>query len=206
LPPRFYARGAEAVARDLLGKVLVRSLDGTVRRARLVETEAYVGPHDLAAHSSKGRTARNEAMWGPAGRAYVYFVYGMHWMLNVVTGAAPKQGGGEAVLLRAAEPRDGWRADLSGPARLARAFGVTRSDDHADLVKGPLRILDGPAPGEVRVDRRIGVGYAGDWARAELRFLDAASPHVSKPARRRLATGSREVSLGANRDRKRLTL
>jgi DNA-3-methyladenine glycosylase len=180
LPPSFYARDAATVARDLVGKVLVREVDGTLRRARIVETEAYLGPHDLAAHSSRGRTARNAAMWGPPGRAYVYFVYGMHWMANVVTGARRKADRGQAVLLRAAEPLDGWAADLSGPARLAKAFGVTRADDHGDLARGPLRIVDGPAPPAIATDRRIGVDYAGDWAHAELRFLDPESPHVSR--------------------------
>ena len=179
LPRRFYARGAELVARDLLGKVLQREVDGTVRRARIVEAEAYVGPHDLAAHSSKGRTARNEAMWGPPGHAYVYFVYGMHWMMNVVCAG---EGDPQAVLLRAAEPLDSWQARLSGPALLADAFGVTRADDGADLVRGDLRILDGPAPRDIHVDRRVGVDYAGPWAEAQLRFWDANSSHVSRPA------------------------
>lgn len=180
LPPLFYAREAAVVARDLLGKVLVHEVHGTLRRARIVEAEAYVGPHDLAAHSAKGRTARNAAMWGPPGRAYVYFVYGMHWMLNVVTGPRTVAKRGQAVLLRAAEPLDGWNADLSGPARLAKAFGITRAHDHGDLCRGPLRIVDGPAPAAIVADRRIGVDYAGDWAHAELRFLDAESLHVSR--------------------------
>jgi DNA-3-methyladenine glycosylase len=184
LPRAFYARDAEAVARDLLGKVLVlRAADGPPRRARITETEAYVGEHDLASHSSKGRTARNEAMFGPPGRAYVYLIYGMHHCLNVVTG---KAGEGQAVLLRAAEPLDGWEADLRGPGRLARAFGLTREHDKADLVRGALRVHDGPAPARVEATARIGVDYAEDWAHAPLRFHDASSPHVSRrPAARR---------------------
>jgi DNA-3-methyladenine glycosylase len=177
LPRSFYARDAAAVARDLLGKVLVlRREDGSRLRARITETEAYVGPHDLASHSRAGRTRRNAAMFGPPGRAYVYLIYGMHHCLNVVTG----RGEGQAVLLRAAEPLDGWEADLRGPGRLARAFGLTRLHDHADLVRGPLRLEDGPAPGQVEATARIGVDYAGDWAGRPLRFHDAGSRHVSR--------------------------
>ena len=184
LPRAFYARDAETVARELLGKVLVRRVaddpadeQRSVRRARITETEAYVGEHDLASHSSKGRTARNEAMFGPPGRAYVYLVYGMHHCLNVVTGKADE---GQAVLLRAAEPLDGWDADLRGPGRLARAFGLTREQDKADLVRGEVRIHDGPPPARIEESARIGVDYAEDWAHTPLRFHDAASPHVSK--------------------------
>ena len=177
LPSSFYARDAATVARGLLGCVLVRRVDGRLRRARLTETEAYVGPHDLASHSSKGRTRRNAAMFGPPGRAYVYLVYGMHHCLNVVTG---EDGDGQAVLLRAAEPLDGWDADLRGPGRLARGFGVTRADDGLDLVRGPLRLHGGPGPDRVEATARIGVDYAEEWAHAPLRFHDAASRHVSR--------------------------
>ena len=97
LPVSFYRRPAEEVARDLVGTILVRG----DRRARIVETEAYVGEHDLACHASRGRTNRTQIMFGPAGHAYVYFIYGMHWCLNVVCGAADEGG---AVLLRAGEP------------------------------------------------------------------------------------------------------
>jgi DNA-3-methyladenine glycosylase len=115
-------------------------------------------------------------MFGPPGRAYVYLVYGMHHCLNVVTGDRE----GQAVLLRAAEPLDGWDADLRGPGRLARAFGLTREHDSADLVTGPLRLEDGPAPDRVEASARIGVDYAGEWAGRPLRFHDASSPHVSR--------------------------
>ncbi len=169
LPRRFYARGAATVARELLGKVLVRDGEGGVRRrARITETEAYVGSHDLASHSRHGKTARNATMFGPAGHLYVYFVYGMHHCANVVTG---DDGVGEAVLLRAAEPLDGWHARLGGPALLAKAFGITRADDGADLLEGPFTVEDGPAPRRVQRTARIGVGYAQDWAHRPLRFL-----------------------------------
>lgn len=179
LPRRFYARDAATVARDLLGKVLVREVDGVRRRASLTETEAYVGSHDLASHSRHGPTARNRTMFGPPGHAYVYFVYGVHHCLNAVTG---EEGQGEAVLVRAAEPLDGWDVRLAGPGLLARAFAVTRADDGLDLTKGPLRILDGPAPASIAASARIGVGYAGDWAHRPLRFVAA---HGTAPGRDR---------------------
>jgi DNA-3-methyladenine glycosylase len=188
LPRRFYARDAATVARDLLGKVLVRDVDGVRRRAAITETEAYVGSHDLASHSRHGVTARNRAMFGPAGHAYVYFVYGVHHCLNAVTG---KEGDGEAVLLRAAQPLDGWDARMSGPGLLARAFGVTRADDGADLTRGPLRILDGPAPPRVVESARIGVGYAGDWAHRPLRFVAHAPPRAQPRNPRKPGTVTR---------------
>lgn len=179
LPRSFYARDAETVGRALLGCVLVRTVDGVRRRARITETEAYLGPHDLASHSSKGRTARNATMWGPPGRTYVYLIYGMHHCLNVVTGSGTKDRG-QAVLLRAAEPLDGWAADLRGPGRLARAFGVTRADDGLDLVRGPLRLQGGEPPASVEATARIGIDYAGDWVGRPLRFTDSGSAHVSR--------------------------
>lgn len=189
LPRSFYARDAATVARALLGCILVqRGPDGRARRAWITETEAYVGTHDLASHSSKGRTRRNATMFGPPGRAYVYLVYGMHHCLNVVTGTG-EDDAGQAVLLRAAEPLGDWPegTNLRGPGRLARAFGLTLADDGADLVRGPgrLRIHAGRGPEAVEATARIGVDYAADWAAAPLRFTDAASPHVSRrPASR----------------------
>ncbi|MEA3190788.1 MAG: DNA-3-methyladenine glycosylase [Thermoplasmata archaeon] len=181
LPRSFYARGADVVARELLGTILVRRTPDGLRRARLVETEAYVGPHDLASHARFGRTARNSVMWGPPGRAYVYFVYGMHNMLNVV--CAP-EGDAQAVLLRAAEPLYGWTARLNGPGLLARGFGVTRADDGADLVRGgDLWLEPGAAPARIVADRRVGIDFAGPWAHEHLRFLDPASPSISRHPR-----------------------
>src|SRR5437667_7800082 len=110
----FYNRPAIDVARDLIGKILVRRTRGKELRARIVETEAYIGEHDLACHASRGRTNRTEVMFGRAGHAYVYFIYGMHWMLNIV---ASKPGDAQAVLVRAAEPLDGWDVNLAGPGR-----------------------------------------------------------------------------------------
>jgi len=184
----FFARPAEVVAPDLLGAVLVRRRGDRWQAARLVETEAYVGPHDLACHASRGRTARTAVMFGPAGHAYVYLIYGMWELLNVVTGP---EGHAEAVLLRAAEPLSGplrpprGPASLSGPGRLSRALGITRALDGHDLCapadgeRPPLYLAAGPPPASVAITRRVGVEGAGDWAGAPLRFLDAGSPSVS---------------------------
>jgi DNA-3-methyladenine glycosylase len=196
LPRRFYARDAATVARDLLGKVLVRDLGGVRRRARITEAEAYVGSHDLASHSRHGMTARNRTMFGPPGHAYVYFVYGVHHCLNAVTGA---EGDGEAVLLRAAQPLDGWDARMSGPGLLGRAFGVTRADDGLDLTKGPLRILDGPPPAAIDVTARIGVAYAGDWAHRPLRFLTTRADEPRNPRNPRKRVSGRSVDSVARR-------
>jgi DNA-3-methyladenine glycosylase len=179
LPRSFYKRGAVEVARGLLGCVLVRRLPGgTVRRARIVETEAYVGEHDLASHARAGRTARTATMYGPPGHAYVYLVYGIHHMLNVV---CAEHGDPQAVLVRAAEPLDGWDARLGGPGLVAAALRLDRSDDGADLTKGALTIEAGTPPARVGVGPRVGVAYAGSWAAEHLRFADLGSPHVSRP-------------------------
>src|SRR5687767_638658 len=179
----FYRRPATDLARALLGKVLVHRVDGREFAARIVETEAYVGPHDLACHASKGRTKRTEVMFGPPGFSYVYLIYGMYPMLNIVSG---KRGDAEAVLIRAAEPLDGWRADLSGPGKLCREMGITLADNALDLTKsGKLFLLDGgnrpaPPPPRIATSKRVGVDYAGEWKDALLRFYDADSTAVSK--------------------------
>src|SRR4051794_11943054 len=179
LPRWFYRRPADVLASDLIGKILVHHVGRQVLRARIVETEAYVGEHDLAAHSSKGRTARTEIMFGEAGYAYVYFIYGMYDMLNIV---ASKIDDAQAVLIRAAEPLDGWDANLSGPGKLCRAMKITRThDDGRDLLGGKLYLLDNPSDtSTIARSRRINVDYAKDWLHAELRFYDANSAAVTK--------------------------
>ena len=173
----FYARDAEIVARELLGTILVHRAAAQERRARIVETEAYVGAHDLACHASKGRTQRTDVMFGQAGHAYVYFIYGMYDMLNVVTG---KLHDAQAVLIRAAEALDGWNADLSGPGKLCRAMGITRRMNGADLLGDTLFFCAADAPvGKVGVSARIGVDYAKEWKDKPLRFFDLQSPAVS---------------------------
>jgi len=176
----FYAREAELLAHDLIGTILVHRIDGQERRGRIVETEAYVGCHDLACHAAKGRTARTEVMFGEAGHAYVYLIYGIHDMLNIVSG---QPGVAQAVLVRAAEPLDGWEANLSGPGNLAKGFGITRRHNGVDMTGDELFILksrDEKPPRIVRT-RRIGVDYAKEWKDAPLRFIDADSPAVSRP-------------------------
>src|ERR1700733_11301897 len=171
LTQSFFQRPAEDVARALIGKILVRRVHGKLFRARLIETEAYLGPGDLASHASKGRTPRTEVLFGPPGRAYVYLIYGLHEMLNVVAGAA---GQGQAVLIRAALPLDGWQADLSGPGRLTRAVQLTRLQNGLDLTGPQLCFLDNPGyQAAVQSAKRIGIDYALQWKDAPLRFVDA---------------------------------
>jgi DNA-3-methyladenine glycosylase len=175
---RFFERPAIELAPDLIGQILVRRHRGRTRRARIVETEAYVGPHDLACHASKGRTRRTEVMFGQGGHAYVYFIYGMYEMLNIV---ASTPGDAQAVLIRAAEPLDGWQADLSGPGKLTRAFGITRADNGLDLTGTKMFLVDdGARRPRIATTRRIGVDYAGEWKDADLRFIDASSTAVSR--------------------------
>jgi len=177
----FYRRHAEELARELVGKILVRRIDKTEMRVRIVETEAYVGAHDLACHASKGRTARTEIMFGPAGFAYVYLIYGMHDMLNIVSGPVDDA---QAVLIRAAEPLDGLSLDLSGPGKLTRALRITRADNGLDLTGDRLFLMDdNVSRPRLLCTPRIGVDYAGEWKDAPLRFFDADSRAVSKRAR-----------------------
>lgn len=167
----FFARPAPEVARDLVGKLLVRSDDGIV--ARLVETEAYMSG-DPASHAYRSRTARNAPLFGPPGHAYVYFNYGMHWCLNVSTG---EDGVGEGCLLRAAEPLEGLevirarrggvaeRDLLRGPGRLGQAYGLDGSWSGRDLCeRGPLGLADDRTRPEVTAGPRVGVSRAADVA------------------------------------------
>lgn len=183
LPHSFYNRPADVVARALLGKYLVR-VDGTTRRVgRIVETEAYMGPHDLASHSSRGRTARTEVMFGPPGRAYVYLIYGMYWCMNAVVQPAGKAA---AVLLRALEPIENLQGRTQGPGLLCRAMGIDKALHGRDLTSPDFFISDPPENARFRLVRttRVGVDYAGDWAHRDLRFFIRGNPFVSKPAAR----------------------
>jgi DNA-3-methyladenine glycosylase len=161
----------------LIGTILVHRVRGKEYRARIVETEAYLGPNDLASHSSKGMTKRTEVMFGPAGHAYVYLIYGMYNMLNIVAG---KTGKAQAVLIRAAEPLDEWQADLSGPGKLTRALKIMRYYHSMDLCGDRLYLLSGSRIRlRIKRSKRIGVEYAKEWKDKLLRFYDADSPAVS---------------------------
>jgi DNA-3-methyladenine glycosylase len=174
----FYELSAIDLARSLLGCIFVRRVSGVVRRARIVEAEAYLGPKDLASHSSKGRTGRTEVMFGPPGHAYVYFIYGMHFMFNVVSGV---EGEAHAVLIRAAEPLDGWDAVLTGPGLFARAFEIARPDNGIDLTRGDtFFVADDGYVRRIVKSKRVGVDYAGRWKDRLLRFVDAKNPVAKK--------------------------
>jgi DNA-3-methyladenine glycosylase len=181
----FYDRPAVVVAREMLGQVLVHQVKDVRRAVRVVETEAYAGPHDLACHASKGRTPRAEVLFGPPGRAYVYFVYGMHHCFNVVV---EPEGVGAAVLIRGVEPLEGLPAGVrtDGPAKLCRALGITLRDNRTSLVgEGHLWLESAPVPSRRAIARgpRIGVDYAGIWARKPYRFWVRGSSGVSRGPR-----------------------
>jgi DNA-3-methyladenine glycosylase len=179
LPRDFYDREPIAVARDLLGKYLVRMLDGIRQVGKIVEVEAYLGPHDQAAHSARGRTARNEVMFGPPGHAYVYMIYGMHYCMNVVT---EPEGQASAVLLRALQPIENIAAKCSGPALLCKAMQIDKRMNGQDLVSDSLFVAAPHVPERFSIVRRprIGVDYAGIWATRLLRFCVKGSPFLSK--------------------------
>jgi DNA-3-methyladenine glycosylase len=188
LPPGFFAREVDEVARHLLGIRILSTVGGARVQGVVVETEAYRGPDDPASHAATrtGVTDRNRAMFGPPGRAYVYRSYGIHWCLNVVTGG---EGRPQAVLLRGAEildgrgtarSRRGGRAPLAaGPGRLCQSFAVDSALYGHDLTRAPLTLRPGWAveEGAVGVSGRIGVREAADWP---LRFYVRGSPGVSR--------------------------
>ncbi|MES1205154.1 MAG: DNA-3-methyladenine glycosylase [Pseudomonadota bacterium] len=195
MPRGFYARPTVDVARDLLGKLLIRRDAAGIRIARVVEVEAYLGARDAASHARRGPTPRAAIMFGPPGRLYVYLVYGMHHCMNVVT---ETDGTAGAVLIRAAEPLVGFAnpADarlLCGPGKICAGLGITRAHNGLDLASDlggdpgghpsdndDFFIADDelPAP-PMKRSARIGVAYAKAWARRRLRFYVPGSPHVS---------------------------
>ncbi len=183
LPRAFYNAAPDQVARRLLGKILVRQLRGETLSGRIVETEAYFGVDDAAAHSAAGRTPRNAVLFGPPGHAYVYFIYGVHYCLNV---SCEPEGQAGCVLIRALEPLTGQqtmlrnrglssganvRALTGGPGKLCSALHITRAENGCDMTspRAHLRIVeDDCGPGKVIVTPRIGITKAAD---RPLRFL-----------------------------------
>ena len=178
LDPGFFDRETVTVARDLLGKVLVREVGGRRLWGRLVEVEAYLGPDDLASHSAGGRRSpRNEVMYGAPGHADAYFTYGMHHCLNFVTGP---EGMPQAVLVRALEPGPGV-GRCGGPGLVCRAFDIDRGLNGIALTPPQLYVLDDRAPKRrVVATPRIGIFNSGDWQERPLRFC-WDSPHLSRP-------------------------
>jgi len=186
LGPEFFGRDTVTVARDLLGMVLVREIDGSQLWGRLVEVEAYLGPDDLAAHSRRGRrTPRTEVMFGAAGHAYVYFTYGMHWCLNFVT---REEGVPQAVLVRALEPGPGV-GRCGGPGLVTRALGISGALNGVRLQPPDLYVIDDGTPKQrVFVTPRIGVQGTGRWEKRLLRYV-VDSPALSRPiGRKRIGT------------------
>lgn len=191
IPRSFYEQPTVEVARQLLGKYLVRKQPDGITVGRIVETEAYVGPEDKACHASRGRTARTETMFGPAGHAYVYFIYGFYYCLNIVTEAKDFP---SAVLIRAVEPLEvielmkfRRRTEklhnlASGPGKLCQAFAIDRSLNGADVCGTILYVEDRGEPAPKIVARpRVGVDYAGKWKHKPWRFLIRGSEFVSMP-------------------------
>ena len=194
LPRSFYLQPTLSVARQLIGQHLVRKTAAGLQIGRIVETEAYQGPKDLAAHSSRGRTARTEVMFGAAGHAYVYLIYGFWNCLNVVTA---EHGVPHAVLIRALEPVLGITDTTHGPGLLCRALDIDRSLNGVDLTTSDLWIEqpDDEPYRKPRIARstRIGVDYAGDWAKKPWRFFDARSPYVSTLSKAQRQKALREI-------------
>jgi DNA-3-methyladenine glycosylase len=176
LPRSFYDRDTILVARELLGKYLVYA----DRVGRIVEVEAYLGPHDLAAHSSRGLTERTKVMFGPPGHAYVYMIYGMYYCMNVVT---EREGHASAVLLRAVEPVRNVRGKTQGPGLLCKAMGIDKRLNAHDLLSDDFYIAAPPKTEAFTIVKRprVGVDYAKHWAKRHLRFYIKGNPFVSRP-------------------------
>ena len=191
LARRFYTRDSRELAPLLLNKVLVHGTGVDRAAARIVEVEAYAGSEDPASHAFRGPTARNQTMFGPPGRLYVYFTYGMHWCANVVCGT---NGTASAVLLRAGAPLAGLetmrdrrgpgRTDrelCAGPARLTQAFGITGTDDDTDLIRGSIRILDDATPPPTRPGRSVRIGLReGRGDQDRWRWFVEGDPNLSR--------------------------
>lgn len=179
LPRAFYDRDTVLVAKDLLGKFLIHESAGKQRIGKIVEVEAYLGPHDLAAHSARGRTQRTEIMFGPPGHAYVYLIYGLYYCMNVVT---EKAGHAAAVLLRALEPLQDIESKTSGPGLLCKAMEINKSLHGTDITSEHFYIAEAKEKQKIVIVKkpRIGVDYARHWAKRLLRFYIKGNVFVSK--------------------------
>jgi DNA-3-methyladenine glycosylase len=179
LPREFYAQDTVIVARNLLGKYLVYQQNNKKMIGRIVETEAYLGPHDLAAHSSRGKTKRTEVMFGPPGFAYVYLIYGMYYCMNVVT---QEEGHASAVLLRAVEPIQNISGNTKGPGLLCKAMNINKNLNAHDLTSDNFFIAEPENNEKIVIVKksRIGVDYAKHWAKRHLRFYIKNNSFVSK--------------------------
>ena len=165
LKKEFFERPTLTVARDLIGKFIVRKVNGKTIALMVTETEAYDGHHDKASHAHRGMTERNKVMFGEAGTWYVYFTYGMHWMLNVVTGP---EGYPAAVLIRAA-------GDVVGPARLTKALAIDKKLNMKKVRSASGLWLEDRVvkvkKGDIARTSRIGIRYAAEWAEKPYRFV-----------------------------------
>jgi DNA-3-methyladenine glycosylase len=190
LARNFYGQPTVQAAQMLLGKYLVRVHPDGVTTGMILETEAYVGLEDKASHASRGRTPRNAVMFGPAGFAYVYVIYGMHHCLNAVT---EQEGYPAAILIRAVQPCEGLelmrarrrkedsRLLANGPGNLCQAFGIERALNGVDLCGDLLFVEDRKiSPADIVTTTRVGVDYAGPWKEMPWRFYIAGQPEVSK--------------------------
>ncbi len=173
LSAKFYEKDTLAVARELLGCVICVKRGETVRRAEIIETEAYCGVSDLACHASKGRTKRTEIMFGPAGRAYVYMIYGMYFCLNFVT---EKEGSACAVLIRGVKSlrgEDNGAPEIRGPGRTCRFFGIDKTFNGLDITKKDKIWVEGKTREKIffKTDKRVGIDYAGEYKDMPWRFI-----------------------------------
>lgn len=179
LPRAFYDRDTILVAKELLGKYLVHISNNVKRVGKIVEVEAYLGPHDLAAHSAKGLTPRTKVMFGPPGHSYVYLIYGMYFCMNVVT---EREGHAAAVLIRALEPVENIEGKTKGPGLLCNAMGIDKRLHGHDMESDDFYIAEGEESERFTIVKRprVGVDYAKHWARRLLRFYIKGNPFISK--------------------------
>lgn len=178
MTPAFYNRDSVTVARDLLGKHLVRILDGVELIGKIVEVEAYLGPHDPASHAAKGITPRTKVLYGPAGHAYVYAIFGKYHCMNVVTGPGRQA---SSVLIRSLEPVSNIHGRTRGPGLLCAAMHIDRQLNACDLTGNQLYISADTSKTRVKIvhGMRIGLADFGSWSRKELRFFIKDNPFVS---------------------------